>query len=90
MYLRSTGTLVCVGVPGGNAVLNVPVPLLVAKSLTILGSVIGNQQDITEALRLSALGKVKCQHEVRKLEDINSVFEDLEAGKIAGRVVLHF
>jgi len=41
MYLRSTGTLVCVGVPGGNAVLNVPVPLLVAKSLTILGSVIG-------------------------------------------------
>jgi len=54
-----------------------------------------------------AHGKVKCQHEVRNLEDINryegsnsrigtvtkekmvcSVFEDMQAGRVAGRVVL--
>ena len=31
MYLRRKGTLVCVGMPAGNALLNIPVALLVAK-----------------------------------------------------------
>nr|BAV14014.1 mannitol-1-phosphate dehydrogenase [Pholiota microspora] len=90
MYLRLKGTLVCVGMPAGNALLSFPITLLIAKSLTIVGSSIGNQQDIAEALRIAVLGKVKCQYEVRKLEDINDVLKDLEAGKIAGRIVIKF
>ena len=31
MYLRLKGTLVCVGMPAGNALLNIPVGLLLAK-----------------------------------------------------------
>lgn len=31
MYLRFNGTLVAVGMPGGNAMLNVPVTLLIGK-----------------------------------------------------------
>ena len=31
MYLRATGTLVAVGMPAGAGLLNVPIPLLVAK-----------------------------------------------------------
>ena len=31
MYLRLKGTLVCVGMPGGDALLNIPVTLLVGK-----------------------------------------------------------
>lgn len=31
MYLRKAGTLVAVGMPPGEALLNVPIPLLVAK-----------------------------------------------------------
>lgn len=88
MYLRSTGILVAVGMPAGAGLLNVPVPLLVAKSLTIVGSAIGSQQDAAEALEIAALGKVKCQYEVRKLEDINQIFSDLEEGKVAGRIVI--
>ncbi|KAF4615528.1 hypothetical protein D9613_003506 [Agrocybe pediades] len=90
MYLGFKGTLVCVGMPSGTAVLNVPINLMIAKSLTILGSSIGNQQDVTEALRMAALGKVKCRHEVRTLGDINSILEDLKDGKVAGRVVIRF
>ncbi|KIM49856.1 hypothetical protein M413DRAFT_438976 [Hebeloma cylindrosporum] len=90
MFLRSKATLVCVGMPAGTALLNVPLNLLIARSLTIVGSSIGNQQDITEALRIAALGKVTCQHEVKALEDINGIFEDLEAGKIAGRIVIKY
>ncbi|KAF8162663.1 mannitol-1-phosphate dehydrogenase M1PDH1 [Crassisporium funariophilum] len=81
MYLRMKGTLVCVGMPAGSALLS---------SLTIVGTSIGNQQDVAETLRIASLGKVKCQHQVRKLEDINSIFEELQAGKIAGRVVIKF
>lgn len=90
MYLRLKGTLVCVGMPAGNALLNIPVALLVAKSMTIVGSAIGNRQDVAEAIRIAALGKVKCQHQVRKLEDINEIFKELEAGKVAGRIVIRF
>jgi len=90
MYLRSKGTLVCLGLPGGSAQLNVPLSLFIAKALTIVGSAIGNQQDITEALRMAALGKVKCQHEVKTLDDINGILEDMEAGKIAGRIVIRY
>jgi len=90
MYLRRKGTLVCVGMPAGNALLNIPVALLVAKSMTIVGSAIGNRQDALEAIRIAALGKVTCQYQVRKLEDINEIFEELEAGKVAGRIVIRF
>ncbi|KAF9032934.1 putative ADH1-alcohol dehydrogenase I [Panaeolus papilionaceus] len=88
LYLNVKGTLVCVGMPGGAAMLNAPVPLLIAKSLTIVGSSIGSQQDMTEALRIAALGKVKCQHQVKPLSEINEVMEDMENGKVAGRIVL--
>ncbi|KAF8891129.1 chaperonin 10-like protein [Gymnopilus junonius] len=90
LYLRLKGTLVCVGMPGGTAMLNVPLTLLIAKSLTILGTSIGSQQDAIEALRIAALGKVKCRHEVKPFEEINSVIDDMAAGQIAGRVVLRF
>jgi len=90
MYLRLKGTLVCVGMPAGNALLNIPVTLLIGKSMTIVGSAIGNRQDVSETIQIATLGKVKCQHQVRKLEDINEIFEELEAGKVAGRIVIQF
>ncbi|KAJ3513849.1 hypothetical protein NLJ89_g2714 [Agrocybe chaxingu] len=90
MYLRPKGTLVCVGMPANRALLSIPVALLIAKALTIVGSAIGSQQDTTEALRMAALGKVRCRHELRKLEDINGIFDDLASGKIAGRIVIRF
>ncbi|TFK64155.1 GroES-like protein [Pluteus cervinus] len=88
LYLRPTGTLVAVGMPGGAATLEVPVTLLIAKSLTILGTAIGNRQDAIEALSIAASGKVKCWYQVKPLEDLNQVLDDLLAGKVAGRIVL--
>jgi len=87
-YLRPTGTLIAVGMPGGGAVMSLPIVSVVAKSLHIVGSAIGNRQDVSEALNVVALGKIKCEHEVRELEDINDIFADMEAGRITGRVVV--
>ncbi|PPQ99172.1 hypothetical protein CVT24_009263 [Panaeolus cyanescens] len=104
LYLNFKGTLVCVGMPGGAAMLNAPVPLLIAKDprLGIISlpdfsakCVINcrlntrrSQQDMTEALRIAALGKVKCQHQVKPLAEINQVMDDLEKGSVVGRIVL--
>ncbi|KAG6811714.1 hypothetical protein H0H92_006171 [Tricholoma furcatifolium] len=88
MYLRMAGTLVAVGMPGGNAQLNVPVTLIIGKKLTILGSALGNRQDVTEALDIVASGKVKCQYQIRELGEVNEVLEEMESGKIVGRVLL--
>lgn len=88
MYLRSAGTLVAVGMAGLSSSLNVPITLLIAKNLNIVGSSLGNRQDVIEALEIAARGKVKPHVQLKKLEDLNDVLKDLEAGKIAGRVVL--
>ncbi|KAF5318178.1 hypothetical protein D9619_012098 [Psilocybe cf. subviscida] len=90
MYLRAKGTLVCVGMPPGDALLNVPLALLIAKSLTIVGTAIGNQQDVTETIRMSQLGKVSCLHEVKTLDNLNEILDDLDKGKVAGRVVIKY
>ncbi|TDL22863.1 mannitol-1-phosphate dehydrogenase [Rickenella mellea] len=85
-YLRPTGTIVCVGLP--NDALGANIFWVVFKSIRIVGSYVGNRQDAIEALDIAAAGKVKVQFEMRKLADLKSVYEGLEEGKIAGRMVL--
>ncbi|KAK7040392.1 hypothetical protein VNI00_009869 [Paramarasmius palmivorus] len=88
MYLRLDGTLVCVGMPSGDGMLNVPIRLIVPKSLKIVGTSTGNRQDMAEALALAASGKVKCHYDLKPLSEINDVMDSMQHGKIAGRVVL--
>ncbi|KAJ7097084.1 hypothetical protein B0H15DRAFT_31408 [Mycena belliarum] len=88
MYLRPRGTLIAVGLPSGGVTFTVPVGLLITKCLTITGSAIGSRQDVAEALEIAARGKVSCHHEVRDFKEVNSVFAELAAQNIAGRVVL--
>jgi len=54
------------------------------------GSFVGNREDMAESLAFAAAGKVKADIELEPLADINSVFERLEHGKVAARVVLDF
>ncbi|KAH7923400.1 GroES-like protein [Leucogyrophana mollusca] len=86
-YLRSTGTLVAVGLPGGKP-LEAPFGLLVGKELKIIGSAIGSRQDAIEAMDHAVRGKVKCHYTTRKLEEIESIFAEMSAGTITGRVIL--
>ncbi|KAE9405818.1 hypothetical protein BT96DRAFT_811679 [Gymnopus androsaceus JB14] len=87
MYLRLTGTLVAIGMPGGG-MLNIPIALIIAKCLRIVGSATGNRQDMAEALDFVARGKVHCHHEVRDLEEVNTAMKELIEGKVKGRIVL--
>jgi len=85
---RKRGTCVLVGIPPGEF----PVPLfdVVASCITVRGSFVGTRADMAEALAFAADGKVKADIELQPLSAINSVFERLQHGDVASRVVLDF
>ncbi|KAL0960013.1 hypothetical protein HGRIS_011663 [Hohenbuehelia grisea] len=86
-YLRPGGTLMAVGLPG-KATLEASIFFTVLKSISILGSYVGNRQDAREAIDIAARGGVKCYYQLKKLADLESVYTELKEGKIAGRIVL--
>ncbi len=85
---RRRGTCVLVGLPPGDF----PVPLfdVVAKCITIRGSFVGTREDMAEALAFATEGKVKADIELRQLSSINEIFDRLQRGEVASRVVLDF
>ena len=85
---RKRGTCVLVGLPPGEF----PVPLfdVVSNCITIRGSFVGTRQDMTEALAFAVDGKVKADIELQPLSSINQIFDRLEHGDVASRVVLEF
>jgi len=85
---RKRGTCVLVGLPPGDF----PMPLfdVVANCITVRGSFVGTREDMAEALAFAVDGKVKADIELQPLSAINSVFERLQHGDVASRVVLDF
>jgi propanol-preferring alcohol dehydrogenase len=85
---RKLGTCVLVGLPPGEF----PVPLfdVVANCITIRGSFVGSRLDMAEALAFAVEGKVKADIELQPLSSINEIFDRLEHGDVASRVVLEF
>jgi propanol-preferring alcohol dehydrogenase len=85
---RRRGTCVLVGLPPGDF----PVPLfdVVANCITIRGSFVGTRQDMAEALAFAANGKVRADIELQPMSAINQVFDRLQRGNVASRVVLDF
>jgi len=86
-YLRPGGTLMVVGLPA-RASLSADIFFTVTKSISILGSYVGNRQDAREALEIASRGKVKCFYELKPLSALKETYEGLEQGKIVGRIVL--
>jgi propanol-preferring alcohol dehydrogenase len=68
----------------------VPLFGVVADCVTIRGSFVGNREDMAETLAIADEGKVRADVELAPLASINSVFERLERGAVAGRVVIDY
>ena len=85
---RKGGTIVFNGLPPGEF----PAPIfdIVFKGLTIRGSLVGTRQDLEEALDFYARGLIKPTVTECKLDDINTVFEDLRQGRIDGRMTIRY
>ncbi|KAF9031520.1 GroES-like protein [Hymenopellis radicata] len=85
-YLRTGGTLMAVGLPG-EAKLEASIFFTVFKSISILGSYVGNRADAFEAIDIASNGHVKVHFQTKDLAELPNVYEGLKEGKVAGRVV---
>ncbi|MBV8106289.1 MAG: alcohol dehydrogenase AdhP [Hyphomicrobiales bacterium] len=83
---RRKGTVALTGLPPGEF----PTPIfdVVMNRITIRGSIVGTRKDLAEAIEFASEGKVRAHIHKARLDDINQIFNDLEAGKVDGRMVI--
>jgi propanol-preferring alcohol dehydrogenase len=84
--LRRKGTIALNGLPKGS--FDLPIFETVINRYTVRGSIVGTRKDMQEAIQFALEGKVKATVRPIKLEDINTVFDEMKKGEIEGRVVL--
>ncbi|MCW6652251.1 alcohol dehydrogenase AdhP [Aerococcaceae bacterium NML210727] len=84
--VRAAGVIVAVGLPVES--MDLSIPRLVLDGIEVIGSLVGTRQDLAEAFQFAAEGKVVPQCQLRKMEEINDIFEEMEEGKIRGRMVI--
>jgi alcohol dehydrogenase, propanol-preferring len=89
--LRPTGTVVFVGMPGGEGdLIRLPISTMVGGEISVRGSSVGTRADLRAAVDLAHNGAARAATQTVRLEDINDVFANLRAGRIVGRAVLVF
>tara|TARA_B110000014_G_C20126792_1_gene601241 strand:- start:5605 stop:6648 length:1044 start_codon:yes stop_codon:yes gene_type:complete len=85
--LRKGGTLVIVGLFGGQ--ISLPLPMIPIMSKNLLGSYVGNLQEMTELMKLVKEGKVDPIPVIsRPASEADQTLKDLKEGKILGRASL--
>lgn len=88
LLVRQGGRIVGVGYDPTTS-LGVPTPRLVLGELELVGSRYAHRDDLERAIALVAAGAVRpVVGLVRRLEDVNEVFEALGSGSVVGRAVL--
>lgn len=88
--LRFGGTVVCVGVPGGERtpIAGVSAAMLISKQCKVMGLTVGNRREAIETLDIAARGLIKFPVRTVGMGDLESVFGEMAQAKIHGRVVL--
>lgn len=85
--LRKGGRYVLVGLHGGE--LLHPLPPIAQRAISIVGSYVGNLQELKNVVALAKKGKLRPMPlETRPGSEVNAALEDLHAGRVVGRVVL--
>jgi alcohol dehydrogenase, propanol-preferring len=84
--LRRGGTLVFVGLPADNE-MRLPIFETVLGGITLVGSIVGTRTDLRQVFDLHAAGRTRLIREVRPLDTVNDSMADVEAGRIAARIV---
>jgi len=86
--LRVGGTLSCIGIPMGRPCLETPICSVVIKGLRITGNLVGSLKECLEAVDLVRRGVVVPEIKIREFKDLPQVYDEMEKGDIAGRIVL--
>ena len=86
-YVRSKGTVVCIGLPAG-AFIRAPVFDTVVRMISIKGSYVGSRLDTHEAVEFYSKGLIKAPFKVVPLSELSQVFDMMGKGEILGRYVV--
>ena len=87
--LRKGGRYVLCGLFGGE--LTHPLPPFAQRAIGLVGSYVGNLQELKEVVALAKRKKLKATPvSIRPASEVTGILEDLKAGKVLGRVVLAF
>jgi len=87
--LRNGGRYVLVGLHGGELVH--PLPPIAQRAIGIVGSYVGSLAELKAVVALARKKKLKPMPiETRRGDEANRALEDLNAGRVIGRVVLDF
>jgi len=87
--LRKGGRYVICGLFGGE--LTHPLPPIAQRAIGIIGSYVGNLQELKEVVALAKQRKLRPMPvETRPADQASGALEDLKAGRIVGRIVLDF
>ncbi|HTH78435.1 MAG TPA: alcohol dehydrogenase [Ramlibacter sp.] len=85
--VRRAGRIVVVGLFGGS--LDLSLPLLPLRSITLQGSYVGSLAELQELVAMArAKGVPEIPVQLRALEAAQESLDDLQAGRVLGRVVL--
>ena len=83
---RAAGKVVAVGLP--SETMDVSIVKTVLDGIEIIGSLVGTREDLKEAFEFGAQGLVVPVVQTRTIEEAPAIFEEMEQGKIQGRMVI--
>jgi NAD+-dependent secondary alcohol dehydrogenase Adh1 len=83
--LRKGGTYWVVGYGG---VIEVPAIDMIFSEIAVVGSLVGNYNELVELMDLAGQGRVTLHAREYPLDDINTAIHDLEGGNVRGRGVI--
>src|SRR6185295_16421506 len=87
--LRKGGRYVICGLYGGE--FTHPLPPIAQRAIGIIGSYVGNLQELKEVVALAKRNKLRpLPVETRPASEAAAALDDLKAGRVLGRVVLEF
>ena len=85
--LRRGGRLVCVALPA-DGTMHIPIFDTVLGGISVIGSIVGTRKDLADVFALHAAGRTRVIAQGRKLDDINTIFDEVLASRVPARVVL--
>lgn len=83
--LHTRGTMTLVGSPPGN--LDLPIFDVVLNAKTVRGSIVGTRKDFQEALAFASEGEVSAHYTTDRIDNINSIFDQMRGREILQRSV---
>lgn len=87
--LNRGGRLICVALPADQQ-MSISIFETVLKGISIIGSIVGTRQDLTEVFELHAAGRTRIIAEGRRLDQVNDAVAEVLSGKVLARLVFEY